>query len=394
MIPLDDARRRVLARCEPLHPKAIPLEDALGCVTSVAITSDEPVPPFANTAMDGYAVRAEDTAQAPVRLKVLGTIAAGNTATLTVGPNQAARIMTGAPVPDGADAIVMVELTETDGDEVAVKESVPVGNHIRHAGEDIAPGQEVFPPGTVLGPGHLGVLASLGMKKVPVRPRARVGVLSTGDELVNGQIRDSNRPALLALCRHSGFEPVDLGIAADNEAAITERLELAIDTTDAVLTTGGVSVGDFDYVKVVLDKLGESEWMQVAIKPAKPFTFATIGPQRVPVFGLPGNPVSSMVSFELFARPAVRQMMGFPPNQLDRPHVQAIADENLKRKPDGKTHFMRVVARTHEDGRYHVRSSGAQGSHQLRAMALGNALAVLPDGDGVNQGDSVTVMLL
>ena len=391
MIPLDEARRRVIDRCQPLHPKAVPLEDALGCVTSVAITSDEPVPPFANTAMDGYAVRAEDTKDAPVTLTVVGTIAAGAKPDLAVGPNQAARIMTGAPVPDGADAIVMVELTESEGDEVLVRQAVPVGNHIRNAGDDIAEGQEVFPAGTVLGPGHLGVLASLGLRKAPVRPRARVGVLSTGDELVNEQIRDSNRPALLALCRQSGFDPVDLGVAPDDEQAITERLEDAIARTDAILTTGGVSVGDFDYVKVVLDKLGAVEWMQVAIKPAKPLAFGVI--DGTPVFGLPGNPVSCMVSFELFARPAIRKMMGF--TNLDRPHVTATADEPLRRKPDGKTHFIRVLATPdRDDGRYHVRSSGAQGSHQLRAMALGNALAVLPDGNGVDAGESVTVMLL
>ena len=390
MIPLEDARRRVLSRCEPLHPKAIPLEDALGCVTSVAITADEPVPSFANTAMDGYAVRAEDTTDAPVRLEVVATIAAGNTPDVTVGAKEAARIMTGAPVPDGADAIVMVELTEADGDHVLVTQAVPVGNHIRHPGEDIEAGQEVFPAGTVLGPGHLGVLASLGMKKVPVRPRARVGVLSTGDELLNGQIRDSNRPALLALCRQSGFETVDLGTAPDDEQAITAALERGANETDAVLTTGGVSMGDFDYVKVVLDKIGDVEWMQVAIKPAKPLAFGVIG--KTPVFGLPGNPVSSMVSFELFARPAIRLMMGH--TDLDRPHVPAIADTPLTRKPDGKVHFMRVAATIGDDGRYHVRPSGAQGSHQLRAMALGNALAVLPDGVGVEEGDGVTVMLL
>ena len=392
MIPLEDARRRVLSRCEPLHPKAIPLDDALGCVTSMDVVAETSVPPFANSAMDGYALKAEDTKDAPTRLRIRGTISAGDTPDITVEDGDAVRIMTGARIPDGADAIVMVELTETDDDaqEVLVKEPVPAGNHIRPAGDDIAPGDAVFSAGTVLGPAHLGVLASLGIKKVPVRPRARVGVLSTGDELVNGQIEDSNRPTLLALCRQSGFEPVDLGTARDDETEITAAIEDATQRCDAVLTTGGVSMGDFEFVKAVLGKLGEGEWMQVAIKPAKPLAFGLV--DKVPVFGLPGNPVSSMVSFELFARPAIRKMMGF--TSLDRPHVPAVAADDLTRRSDGKTHFARVTVEMGDDGRYRVRSSGAQGSHQLSAMAMGNGLAVLKDGMGVKAGETVTVMLL
>jgi molybdenum cofactor synthesis domain-containing protein len=265
---------------------------------------------------------------------------------------------------------------------------VPAGNHVRHPGEDIEAGAEVFTAGTVLGPGHLGVLANLGLKKVPVFPRARVGVLSTGDELVNGQIQDSNRPALLALCRQSGFQPVDLGCVGDTGEEIAAALEQSAAGTDAILTTGGVSAGDFDFVKRLLDTQ-----LQVAIKPAKPFAFGAV--DGTPVFGLPGNPVSSLVSFELFARPAIRQMMGHAPKDLDRPHVTALADEDLKRRPDGKTHFARVVARYDDEaGRWRVRSAGGQGSHQLLAMATANALAILPDGDGVTSGGTVTVMLL
>jgi molybdenum cofactor synthesis domain-containing protein len=388
MIPLDEARRLVLARCERLHPKAVPLEDALGCVTSVSVTALENVPSFANTAMDGYAVQAADTTGAPVTLEVVGTIAAGDAPTLTVGPGQAARIMTGAPIPTGADAVVMVELTETDGDKVVVRQAVAAGNHVRHPGEDIRAGAEVFPPGTVLGPGHLGVLANLGPVKAPVFPRPRVGVLSTGDELVNGQIHDSNRPALLALCRQSAFQPVDLGCVRDDGEIIVNALRDAVPDVDAVLTTGGVSAGDFDYVKQLLDTQ-----LQIAIKPAKPFAFGLV--DGVPVFGLPGNPVSSLVSFELLARPAIRQMMGFTGAGLDRLHVTAVADEDLRRHTDGKLHFARVVARYDDaDGRWHVRSAGGQGSHQLLAMATANALAVLPDGDGVKDGGAVSVMLL
>jgi molybdenum cofactor synthesis domain-containing protein len=393
VIPVEEARRLVLSRCLPLNPRAIAIEDALGCVTSVAVSALEPIPAFANTAMDGFAVRAADTNGAPVTLEVVATIAAGADAKgVTVGPGQAARIMTGAPIPDGADAVVMVELTSTHGDpkngRVTVQQEVAPGNHVRHPGEDIEAGAEVFPAGTVLGPGHLGVLANLGLRKVPVFPRARVGVLSTGDELVNGQIQDSNRPALLALCRQSMFAAVDLGCVGDAGEEIAAALEAGAARTDAILTTGGVSAGDFDFVKRLLDTQ-----LQVAIKPAKPFAFGAV--DGTPVFGLPGNPVSSLVSFELFARPAIRQMMGFTGADRDRAHVTAVADEDLRRRPDGKTHYARVVARYDDEaGRWRVRSAGGQGSHQLLAMATANALAVLPDGDGVYDGAPVTVMLL
>jgi molybdenum cofactor synthesis domain-containing protein len=282
---------------------------------------------------------------------------------------------------------------------VIVEQPARPGDHLRLPGEDVAAGQEVFPPRTTLGAGHLGVLASLGHTSVAAFPRARVGVLSTGDELVEGgaplqpgQIRDSNRHTLLALLDASGCEPIDLGIARDSEAAITSAVEGALPTCDAVLASGGVSMGDFDYVKVVLDRLsaGSMRWMQVAIRPAKPFAFGVL--EGRPVFGLPGNPVSSMVSFELFARPGLRAMMGH--DQLDRVHVEAVADEDLRRHPDGKLHLARVIATPGVDGRFHVRSSGGQASHQLSAMALANALALLPDGEGVGAGESVTTMLL
>ncbi|HWC38986.1 MAG TPA: gephyrin-like molybdotransferase Glp [Acidimicrobiales bacterium] len=399
MIPLPAARKIVLDGCRPLSGRPITLDDALGCVTAETIVASEPVPAFANTAMDGYAVRASDTAGAPVRLAVVGTVAAGVAPSMELGPGQAVRIMTGAPIPPGCDAIVMVERTHTDGDAVVIEEPARPGDHLRQPGEDIAPGQEVFPLGTVLGPGHLGVLASLGRGAVVAVPRARVGVLSTGDELVEGgeallpgQVRDSNRHTLLALLAQSGCEPVDLGIVRDSEEAITAAVQGALPICDAVLASGGVSMGDFDYVKVVLDRLsaGSMQWMQVAIRPAKPFAFGIIDGR--PVFGLPGNPVSSMVSFELFARPGLRLMMGH--EQLDRVHVEAVADEDLSRRPDGKLHLTRVVATPGDDGRFHVRSSGGQASHQLTAMALANGLALVPDGEGVAAGQSVTTMLL
>ncbi|MGI9032103.1 MAG: molybdopterin molybdotransferase MoeA [Acidimicrobiales bacterium] len=399
MIPVDQARRQILAVCAPLAPRGVARGDARGCVSAEAVVSTEDVPPFANTAMDGYAVRAADTAGAPVRLDVVDTLAAGAPPRVTVGTGQAVRIMTGAPMPAGADAVVMVEHTRAldGGTGVEVDVVTSVGDHVRAAGSDLAAGQRVLGPGAVLGPGHLGVLASIGRERVMVVPRARVGVLSTGDELVDGggplrpgQIRDSNRPTLVALVAEAGCEPVDLGLAADDEGSLAAAVADGVARCDALVTSGGVSVGDFDYMKAVLDRLGSMQWWQVAVRPAKPLAFGLIG--STPVFGLPGNPVSSMVSFELFARPALRQMMGH--GALDRPRVTAVADEALVRRRDGKLHLLRMVATQDGDGRWHVRSSGGQGSHMLAAMARANALAVVPDGDGVPAGDDVEVMLL
>ncbi|MGI8810606.1 MAG: molybdopterin molybdotransferase MoeA [Acidimicrobiales bacterium] len=398
MISIEEARRVILAACAVLPSTTLLLGQALGCVTVGPVVAGHDVPSFPNSAMDGFAVRAADTASAPVTLDVVGTAAAGAAPGIEVGPGQAVRIMTGAVVPPGADAIVMVERT-SPGPGAGVTIEVPAshGDHVRHPGEDLRAGQELFEPGTELGPGHLGVLASVGLETVEVVPPARVGVLSTGDELMSGpgdlrpgQIRDSNRPMLLALVARAGCVPVDLGTAPDDEAAITAGIERGVASCDAILTSGGVSVGDFDYVKTVLDRLGDMQWWQVAVRPAKPLAFGTVA--GMPVFGLPGNPVSSMVSFELFARPALRQMTGH--QELFRPQVPAVADEALRRRPDGKLHLVRVVATTDDDGRLHVRSSGGQGSHLLRAMALANALALLPDGNGVAEGGTVKVMLL
>ena len=406
MIGLAEARAYVLDGCAPLADAEVALADALGCVAAEGVVVAEPVPPFANTAMDGYAVRAADTAGAPCELDVVGLIAAGSAGDLTVGAGQAARIMTGAPMPPGADAVVMVERTEAlaDGDRVRIDVAVTPGTAVRPAGDDLQPGDPVVEPGQVLTPAHLGLLATAGRSAVRVVRRPRVGVLSTGDELVDGdaplgpgQIRDSNRPTLLALVRQAGFEAVDLGTAADDEAAITAAIEGAAARCDALVTSGGVSMGDLDFVKVVLDRIGDMRWMQVAIKPAKPLAFGTVprpgGGGRVPVFGLPGNPVSSAVSFELFARPGLRKLAGRAGDDLVRPAVRAVAGEALRRSPDGKVHFVRV-ATVIEDGRYVVRSAGGQGSHQLTALAAADALAVLPDGEGVAPGGEVEVLLL
>jgi molybdopterin molybdotransferase len=399
MIPLADVQREILGAVAPLESVCVPVREALGLVTTRDVVAGEAVPPFANTAMDGYAVRAGDTAgagpEAPVWLAVVGELPAGRAPEQAVGQGKAIRIMTGAPMPDGADAVVMVEYTERDGDDVRVLHAAQPRDHVRPAGGDLAAGDLVFAAGTVLGPAHLGVLASLGAQEVDVVRRARVGVLSTGDELVEqgtlrpGQIRDSNRPMLLALVADAGAEPADLGVAPDDEAVIARTLEDALASCDTVLTSGGVSVGDYDYVKAVLDRLGGMRSWQVAIKPAKPLAFGVIG--GTPVFGLPGNPVSSLVSFELFARPALLQMMGHA--QSFRPEVSATAAHAMPRKPDGKLHLDRV--RVDAQGRGLVATStGAQASNVLSATAAANGLALLPDGDGVPEGGEVRVIRL
>jgi molybdenum cofactor synthesis domain-containing protein len=401
VIPLEDVQAEVLRSVKVLAPVTVPLADALGLVLAEAVIATEPVPPFANTAMDGYALRAADTAGAsesePARLLVVADLPAGHAPTTPVGAGEAIRIMTGAPIPEGADAIVMVERTRRDGEDgVFVTHPAEVGDHLRAAGGDVIAGQRVFEPGVVLGPAHLGVIASLGVTQVSVIPRARVGVLSTGDELREGdvdlepgQIRDSNRPMLLAMLQAAGCEAVNLGIARDDEAYVERAFEDALITCDAVITSGGVSVGDYDVVKAVLDRLGVLQWWQVAIKPAKPFAFGLL--RGVPLFGLPGNPVSSHVSFELFARPALRFMSGH--SELHRPVVDAVATMPMPRHPDGKLHLDRVVVR-YEAGRYVAARSGVQASNALAALALANGLALLPDGDGAAAGDTIRVMLL
>ena len=401
MLPLEDAQSLVLSRVAALAPRRVTIDAALGLVATEAVRAAEAVPGFDNTAMDGFAVRATDTAGAPVELAVVATLAAGaDPAHAHVGRGEAVRIMTGAPIPDGADAIVIVEQTapSADGTTVTIQVAATAGDHIRHAGDDVRPGDEVVAAGTPLTAAHLGVLASVGVAEVDVVPRPRVGVLSTGDELVElgrplgpGQIRDSNRRVLLALLSQSGFDAVDLGVARDERDTVRDAITRGVATCDALLTSGGVSMGDYDEVKAVLAEIADDmRWMQIAIRPAKPFAFGTV--DGTPVFGLPGNPVSSVVSYELLARPALRAMAGFGRDALHRPRLAAVADEALRRRPDGKVHFARVVASVVE-GRLHVRSAGGQGSHQLTGLANANALAVVPDGDGVAAGDEVRVLL-
>ena len=403
MIPLDEAVETVVAECKVLEARSCDVVDALGLVLAEDVDAPSPVPPFPNSAMDGYAVVASDVAGAtpehPVRLKVIGTIAAGHAPTASVSAGEALRIMTGALFPDGADAVAIVETTRSEGDTVLVDAPAKAGEHVRRAGEDIEAGERVFAAGTVLGPGHVGVLSSVGREKVRVVPAPVVGVLSTGDELIEGggrllpgQIRDSNRGTLLSLLARDGYRGVDLGIARDDEREIERRLTEAAGRCDAILTSGGVSMGDFDYVKAVLDRIASMKWMQVAIRPAKPFAFGTIG--SVPVFGLPGNPVSSMVSYEILARPGLRRMSGIADGYLRREVVPGAADERWTGARDGRTSFLRVRADFEPDGRLHAKAAGGQGSHQLKAMSLSNALAVVGPGVEVAPGDPVGLILL
>jgi molybdenum cofactor synthesis domain-containing protein len=405
VIPLAEAQGLILGAVASLEPRRVRLGEARGLVLASEVVASEMVPPFANTAMDGYAVQAADTVAAdadrPVTLRVVGELAAGVAPTTAVGPGEAIRIMTGAPMPAGADAIVMVERTKSAGDRVDVFAAAVKGDHVRPAGGDLEVGQRVFEAGTLLTPAHLGVLASLDVGEVLCHPRPRVGVCSTGDELVasgplaRGLIRDSNRPMLLAVLEESGCEPVDYGIVADDEAALTAIITRAVDECDALLTSGAVSMGDYDFVKVVLERLaGERPastyaWMQIAIKPAKPLAFASIG--GVPVFGLPGNPVSSRVSFELLARPALRRLAGRA-GELPNP-VLAVARSPFPRRADGRVHFDRVVVE-YEDGGYVCERAGFQASNVLSGMAAATGLAVLEDGEGVEAGERVPVILL
>jgi molybdenum cofactor synthesis domain-containing protein len=405
VISLHEAQQRILDAVAPLAPRPVPLRMARGLVLADDVVAAEMVPPFANTAMDGYAVRAPDTTGAsptmPATLAVVGELAAGTAPTTNIGAGEAIRIMTGAPMPAGADAVVMVEHTRAEGATVSIFEAATPGDHVRFAGGDVQIGQRVFDAGTRLTPAHLGVLASLDIDEIACFPTPRVAVCSTGDELVvsgpltPGRIRDSNRPMLLALLAEAGCEPVDYGIAPDDEQVLTATITRALDECDALVTSGAVSMGDYDFVKVVLERLAAerpdstSSWMQIAIKPAKPFAFAAIG--GVPVFGLPGNPVSSRVSFELLARPALRRLAGR--SDVFAEPVTAVAVSPLGRRPDGRVHFDRVHVR-YEAGRYVCERAGVQAANVLSGMAAASGLAILQDGPGVEAGEQVPVLLL
>ena len=399
VIDVEDAQRTILEACPPMAAVETALDDVVGRVLAADVTASEDVPPFANSAVDGYAVRAADVAEVPAELSVVGELAAGAApyeGVLAAG--QAVRIMTGAPMPAGADAVAMVEdSTRLDGGRVRLGAALRTGVAVRGAGDDVRAGDVVLRAGTVVTPAVAGVLASVNARRVLAFPSARVAVLSTGDELVTdgsplrpGQIRESNSTMLAPLLAQAGCTVDRRPVVPDDEAELEAVLRDAATTNDAVVTSGGVSMGDYDVVRAVLGRIAEMTWMQVAIKPAKPLAFGTLA--GVPIFGLPGNPVSSLVSFELFARPALRRMMGHA--HLARPSVVGVTDVDLRRQSDGKVHFLRVNGEFGDDGRYHVRPVAAQGSHQLSATALADALVVLPDGEGVPAGTDVAVLIL
>ncbi|MGH9110193.1 MAG: molybdopterin molybdotransferase MoeA [Acidimicrobiales bacterium] len=422
MIDVATARRKARAICPPPVQATVATIDALGCVLAEAARAEVAVPPFANSAMDGYALRATDAAPAPVTLEVVGRVLAGSNADVRVGPGQAVRIMTGAPIPPGADAVCMVERTRPAGTaRVVIEAPAEPGDHIRPAGDDVGIGDVVLDAGGEIGPTQLAALISAGCRHLTVYRPPRVGVISTGDELVDpgaslgpAQIYDSNRPMLAALVAEAGCTPIDLGRAPDDETALTDRIGDALPRIDALVLSGGVSVGDVDLVRVVLDRLadGRGEWMQIAIRPGKPFSCAPLpGPRgTVPAFGLPGNPVSSAVSFELFVRPSLRTMAGR--TTTERPRIRAHAGEAFHRRVDGKLHLVRVrIERQRAEpavpsalagptgdaapvlGEWTAWPCAGQGSHQIHSTATADGLALVPDGEGVSAGQWVEVVV-
>lgn len=395
-LTVDEALERVLARITTLEATDVGLLDALGAVLAEDAIADSDVPPFRNSAMDGYAVRGVDVAQAGVRLRVVGAVAAGSVPGRAVGSGEAVRIMTGAPMPDGADTVVRVEDTDNGADVVTINAATPQGVAVRRAGEDLRRGETVLARGTVLRHAEIGVLASIGRAKVRVIRRPNVAVLSTGDELVDitespgpGQIRDANRYSLAAGVRATGCAAFELGIARDSADDLRHALGNAA-FGDLIVTSGGVSVGDHDHVKPVVDAMGQMDFWSIALRPGRPLAFGELRTKRgsVPIFGLPGNPVSALVTFELFVRPALLKMAGR--TKLHRPRVQARLLDRLE-KPTGLRMFARAIY-DHEAGT--VRSTGAQGSGILRSMSLANALIDLPEPThGADPGETVSVVL-
>jgi molybdopterin molybdotransferase len=412
LISVEEALAEILSHIRPLEPERVPILDAQGRVLAEEIVSDIAVPPFDNSAMDGYAVRSADVAQAtpesPVRLAVVDSVAAGSVAGMRVAPGTAIRIMTGAPLPQGADAVVPYEDTSdfdrpkderlsTPADEIWIRAAVRARDHVRPAGEDIYAGEQVMAPGRVIRAQEIGVLASLGHESVLVHRRPKVAILATGDELLEvheplqpGKIRNSNEYTNAALVARTGGIPMRLGIARDTKAHLTEKIRSGLEKgADLFLTSGGVSVGDYDVVKDVLGSEGRMQFWQVRMKPGKPLAFGLLG-GGVPLIGLPGNPVSAMVSYEQFARPAILKMLGH--TDLAKPEVRAVLDEPVSNS--GRRGFVRVIV-TQREGRYHACTTGEQGSGVLTSMAKANGLAIIPEGIlHVEKGSEVTVQML
>ncbi len=413
MISVEEASAYILKHFQPLEPERVPILEALDRVLVEDIVADINIPPFNNSAMDGYAVRAEDIASAssghPVTLRVIGDVAAGHTAQRAVERSTAMRIMTGAPLPQGADTVVRFEETsegvqaraaEKNRDSVEILKAMQRGDNVRNAGEDIHAGEVVLPKGTVVRAAEIGVLASLGKKEVRVHRRPRVANLATGDELVAfdepvtpGKIRNSNEYSNAAAVLKVGGIPIQLGIARDNIKDLTTKIRAGLDANaDLFLTSAGVSVGDYDMVKDVLNSEGEMHFWQVKMKPGKPLAFGVLrGKKNVPLLGLPGNPVSAMISFETFARPAILTMLG--KTKFARPTVRAVLQEDVSNTAE-RRNFIRVVVEK-RDGGLTARMTGEQGSGILTSVSRANGLLVVPeDVTLVRKGETVDIQML
>jgi molybdopterin molybdotransferase len=380
MVPVDEALEIVRSVVRPLPAERVSTAEADGRILAEPIRSPENVPPFRASTVDGFAVRAED--HTPAR-RVVQRIMAGGTAEPTIAPGTAARIMTGAPLPDGADAVVMIEYTHEEDGQVVLEQPVRTGENIRPIGVDVAEGDSVLETGTLLGAAEIGLLMTLGFTEINCYPRPTVAVLSTGDELVEpseplppGGIRDSNRYAIMAAVREAGGVALSLGRAKDDRALQTRLVREGIERCDMLLTSGGVSVGDRDFIKPALEELGKVHFGRIAFRPGMPLTFAEIGEKLA--FGLPGNPVSSLVTFEVFVRPALRILQG-DPSPL-RPRVDVEVEHDFQRGGN-RLEYHRVIVRW-KDGKLLARSTGAQLSSRLLSMAGHNGMVVIEMGDG------------
>src|SRR5438874_5702636 len=401
MISVEEALERILAEITPLSSSRVPLPESLGHVLEEDVISQEDIPPFANSAMDGFALLSQDSkprdGQSP-RLRVTGGVAAGYVADHAVEPGTAMRIMTGAPVPPGADAVIQVELTRSDGpgsEWVEILQEVAPGNNIRPAGEDMRHGQTVLLRGTEIGPWEIGVLATLGWSHVPVIRRPCVAILGTGDEVIEvheplrpGKIRNSNSYLLESAVRKAGAEPHRLGVARDTTESLREKFTEAV-TYDLILTSGGVSVGDFDLVKNIMQEQGQINFWRINMRPGKPVAFGHIG--SVPLLGLPGNPVSAAVTFELFGRPVIRKMMGH--TRLVRPQVDVIVEDGVSDRAM-RRHYVRARVEW-RDGHFVAHTTGNQGSNIMTSLLNANALVIVPEGGvEVRPGDIAKAMML
>jgi molybdopterin molybdotransferase len=402
MRSVDEHLETVLADITALSPLDLRLLDAQGCALSDDVSAPWDLPPFDNSSMDGYAVRSADVAGAtetsPVSMPVVGDIPAGHSGALALAPGQTARIMTGAPMPTGADAVVPVEWTDGDIVQVAIRRAPEPDAYVRHQGEDATAGSIVLESGTRLGAAQIGLLAAVGRGRVVVRPRPRVVVMSTGSELVEpgepiagGKIPDSNSFMIAAAAQATGATAYRIGFVPDDPKTLIATIEDQLIRADLVITTGGVSVGAFDVVKEALSRMGTVSFDKVAMQPGMPQGFGYIGPDKTPIFTLPGNPVSAFVSFEVFVRPALRRMLGHEP--LHRPMVRAVLMDDVT-SPPGKRQFLRGALSV-EDGRYVVRVVGGPGSHLLAGLSQADAFIVVPEATSrVESGEAVTVMML